>query len=743
MTQYTDLEATITSWEMFDKARRRYGLSLPDVGSFIPAVNSTMQNATQDWEPINNKTIWPLQLDWLRESVGIYETPTSVLQWLRSHRHVAQLWPHISRVDRNLVAYTHDKDSGEKDRKRTMSMGRFIRQFFPLYTDNFVRKLEETHRAELDPTIEIVRTIEEVEHVYRHMESDSGCMRYNKEHFSLSTYHPSAVYASPNFGVAVHRVGSTIKSRAVVWENPDDPDDKRYVRIYGDAVIEKKLKRNGYRLRGLAGAKMSVLHDEERGDTECVMPYLDPAGGNSYSGSKEKSYDATYACRLAHEPDKILLLNSSEVPRYRKLGVTVVDAQTQSGAISIPLSELAEVMVVDALTGETFSRLEHDPVPWWNGALETWTRQVPGDATFVNITNPVSGQNFRLYGQPVHIDAIRAPAPYSHLRDDERTLASHGLGWLDATHYGDRQLEQLVNCVKVGDGLVRTVDTYLVYETDAEGNRSHRNVHKDAIKAMRKMGYVSVGVLNKQKVVALSTDPNLIETAGGRKALRNIHDVGRLYDGQWEFTRNITVVHVGGIPLNVSKSMQDITQLQSLMVPDDLLDRRVTSYANSFNINDSRWRNQFLRMFGRFLLKHEGRIQQPHHGIPTTVENIIEAAKDVAQMTLPQAAEIHYSNTIIPWARAVLRSVELLERAYQKDVALAEAHALECIVPQSEDQWKPISNDLLEELDRMLGQPEPTFFRQQGTPDPRFQSVIQQTAAHIQEATGIRTFAIE
>lgn len=366
------------------------------------------------------------------------------------------------------------------------------------------------------------------------------------------------------------------------------------------------------------------------------------------------------------------------------------------------------------------------------------------DATFVNASNPVSGATFRLYGLPVHIDAIRAPAPYSHLRDDERTLSSHGLGYLDATHYGDRQLESLVTCVKVGDGLVRTVDTYLVYETDETGRRTSRNVHKDAIKAMRKMGYISVGVLNKQKVVALSSDPSLVETAGGRKAMRNIHDLGRLYDGQWEFTRNITVVHVGGIPMNVSKANQEVSYLQSLVVPDDLLDKRVTSYANTFSVSDSRWRNQFLRMFGRFLLKHEGRIQQPHHGIPTTVENIIEAAKDVVNMTLEQAAEIHYSNTIIPWARAVLRSVELLQRAYDKSIALAEATALECIVPQSEDEWKPISNDLLAELDRMLLQPEPTFFKPAPQQvDPRFHSVIQQTAAHIQEATGIRTLTIE
>lgn len=743
MTQYTDLEGNITSWEMFDKARRRYGLSLPDVSMFLPAVSTAMQTATQDYEPFNNKTVWPLQLDWLRESVGIYEAPTTVLQWMRTHRHVGQLWPHISRIDRTQIAYTHDAEQGKADRKRSVPIGRFIRAYFPLYTDNMVRRLEEIHRAELDPNVEIVRTMEDIEHVYRNMEADNGCMRYGKSHFSLATFHPSAVYASPNFGVAVHRVGASIKSRAVVWENPDDPTDKRYVRIYGDAVIEKKLQRAGYKLRGLAGTKMDVLEDDDR-EGECVMPYLDPAGGNSYSGSKERNYDATYACRLAHEPSKILLLNSSEVPRYRKLGVVCVDAQTQSGAISIPLSELAEVMVVDALTGERFSRLEHDPVPWWNGALETWTRQVPGDATFVNATHPVSGNNFRLYGQSVHIDAIRAAAPYSHLRDDERTLAAHGLGYLDATHYGDRQLESLVNCVKVGEGLIRTVDTYLVYESDEHGIRSSRNVHKDAIKAMRKMGYISVGVLNKQKVVALGTDPNLVETAGGRKAMRGIHDLGRLYDGQWEFTRNITVVHIGGIPLNISKSQQDITQLQSLVVPDEIIDKRLTSYAEAFNMNDKRWRNQFLRMFGRFLLKHEDRIQQPHHGIPTTVENVIEAAKDVVNMTLPQAAEIHYSNTIIPWARAVLRSVERLQYAYDRSIMLAEANAMECIVPQSEDQWKPINDDLLAELDRMLGQPEPTFFKPApAQADPRFHSVLESTASYIQQATGIRTLTVE
>jgi hypothetical protein len=74
-------------------------------------------------------------------------------------------------------------------------------------------------------------------------------MRYDMSHFGHQTYHPAAIYGSPNFSVAVHRdTKGTVKSRSVVGQ-PEDADDKRYVRIYGDAALQRKLERHGYKLK--------------------------------------------------------------------------------------------------------------------------------------------------------------------------------------------------------------------------------------------------------------------------------------------------------------------------------------------------------------------------------------------------------------------------------------------------------------------------------------------------------------
>jgi hypothetical protein len=66
-------------------------------------------------------------------------------------KHMHQLFPHISHEDAQMVAYTPDME-GVRDKKVRISIKNAPgTRFFPLYTDDAIRNLESSHRAELIP----------------------------------------------------------------------------------------------------------------------------------------------------------------------------------------------------------------------------------------------------------------------------------------------------------------------------------------------------------------------------------------------------------------------------------------------------------------------------------------------------------------------------------------------------------------------------------------------------------------
>lgn len=692
-----DLLANIVSREQFITIARKHRIVLPAVTSMVPELSSSMYHATGMEQSWSEATIWPLQRDATREVEGVYQPPTAVLNYLRSFKHIYQLFPHISREDPLKLAYTPDPEAAMKDKKISIAVGRFVRKFFPLFTDDTVRTLEAAHRAEMDPTLEIVTSLEDIEFVYRHMAGDTACMRYSTGHFNHAQYHPSAIYASPNFGVAVHRdAQGTVKSRAVIWTNPGDPDDKRYVRIYGDAALQRKLERAGYRMRGLKGAKVHALRDpawegSEYDRDRFVFPYIDPAGGIHFHGNKEAGFDARWAVRYDDDPDWIHLVTMDERKKLEALDIYTVDCSSQSGSLHVPLSHRGEVMVDCALTGVRFSRLEEEAVHWMQpDGTVGWVRHSEVNYQHVSRSMGQGSGAVMVYGTAASFEGRCLPEPWSHLLDTPLTLQLNNLVRLDPAHYpADRAVYGRTECTRLADdSWIKTKDAYQVQEQHGPIIDS-RFIHKDDASLLRKMGYVSVHPTSGMKLMVHSTDTRLVTTAGGKKAIKQLHELVLMWDGQWEFARNVDSVYIGGFSVHVKKG--DVLHREAAVVPHDNIKARIFLAGDEGHstLTNEDVKHQFRRYFGRFLHKPEGVIMEVYDRASVSVESIIAAASEIVTMPPEQVRDLHYTNVTLGWAKSVMRCVEMNEVQRLQEIEMAEANATSPDISQDWTDYAP------------------------------------------------------
>lgn len=200
---------------------------------------------------------------------------------------------HMSKDAPGYIAYTPDETHGKQDRRVKTTVGRYLKKFFPTLSDTEIRELTDAFRNRFGlEDVKIARTVEEITKVY--INGPNSCMSKNHDD-SLSSrdqygshVHPAAIYAYPGVAVAYLERANKINSRAVIFENPDDSADRRFIRVYGDEVLRLKLEAMGFKQGSLVGAKLAkiiarrtdnaVLHDTY------VTPYIDDmAGTGAYS----------------------------------------------------------------------------------------------------------------------------------------------------------------------------------------------------------------------------------------------------------------------------------------------------------------------------------------------------------------------------------------------------------------------------------------------------------------------------
>jgi hypothetical protein len=282
-----------------------------------------------------------------------------------NHHMAGQHFVHISRQDRTRVALTMSTRDGEEDRQTIMTFGKYLRKYYLLLTDAQIALIEAEHRSYIEAELLFARTAEDIERVYTTMLGDSGCMRYGRSGFTGAqplNAHPSAVYEAPGMAVAYTQdTEGRVKSRSVVWVNPSDANDKRYVRTYGDAqLIDKLLTKEGYKARDLVGAKLRAIPLVTDGEVEegrYVMPYLDGVKGD------QQKPNGTYGILTGDGYVKLLTID--EAHRLNSLQYdTAVRLKLTSGVMAMKL--MPDMSYTSELTGMVWSLLDSGKVKVWH-----------------------------------------------------------------------------------------------------------------------------------------------------------------------------------------------------------------------------------------------------------------------------------------------------------------------------------------------------------------------------------------
>lgn len=284
------------------------------------------------------KVPWWHEREMMRIKHGIYKA-TVLTDGLNA------AWPgqhavHVSREDPAQLAYTASVEDGERDKQLRVSPGRFIRKYFPLFTDKQIQALEETHKADLDSTYLVARTEADIRMVYTTMQGDSGCMRRGGEWFGGTNTHPSVAYTGPGFGVAYLRSPSNhIIARCVIWVNPEKPDDKRAVRIYGHPTLKRKLLADGFTFKALTGAKLAKvpLPKAANHDNHYYLPYLD--GPEGYQSDQAGSH-----VRISVDGNHLEIISASTATKVAQQGFSVAQARTTAGAVRLNPPPAEEVL---------------------------------------------------------------------------------------------------------------------------------------------------------------------------------------------------------------------------------------------------------------------------------------------------------------------------------------------------------------------------------------------------------------
>lgn len=348
------LSQKIDSKEKFEQliAPHMCGIGYMSGGEFYGPMGISLTN-----------NIWWASREKLRLLHGFYEV-SPILAKL-NHHSFGQHFVHISRQDRTRIALTMSTRDGEEDRQTIMTFGKYLRKYYLLLTDAQITLIEAEHRSYIEAELLFARTAEDIERVYTTMVGDTGCMRYGLSGFSgvnPLNVHPSAVYEAPGMAVAYTQdVNGRVKSRSVVWVNPSDANDKRYVRTYGDAqLIDKLLAKEGYKAKDLAGAKIRAIPLVQDGavvEGKYVMPYLDGVKGD------QQKFNGTYGCLTGD--GYVKLLTTDEAHRLNGIEYdTAVRLKLTSGVMA--MKPVPDLTYTSELTGTVWSVLDSDKVKAWH-----------------------------------------------------------------------------------------------------------------------------------------------------------------------------------------------------------------------------------------------------------------------------------------------------------------------------------------------------------------------------------------
>ena len=215
--------------------------------------------------------------------------------WLENKEIHKLHFAHRSKIKDSCLAYTESPEKGSQDRQTRIKAGAYLTKYFSHILDesqiNYYARLHAAASGDLESTIKIAITADEIEHVYTH--GPESCMSYSASDFE-GDCHPVRVYGDSDLQLAyVDRKSDyhskPIAARALIW-----PDRKIYGRVYPTperysddkrtiaraeySALITALESIGYTSGRFDGAKIRRIENTNRRGG-FIMPYLDGIAG--------------------------------------------------------------------------------------------------------------------------------------------------------------------------------------------------------------------------------------------------------------------------------------------------------------------------------------------------------------------------------------------------------------------------------------------------------------------------------
>ena len=461
---------------------------------------------------------WWLMREYGRIETEVYPVPTNVIDSLNILN--PQYALHIAEEDPTQIAYTPDKGYGEADRQVRTGLARFITKYYPHLPDDHIRDLQAEHLAELDSTFEVL-TGEDMIAVYT-----SGAVGACMSKGDIS-YHgqvnPTKVYDVPNVGMAVLRdKDGKISARTMVYT--PTPEDKRFIRCYGDSKLRPKLERSGYRAGTWHGVEFQTIPMGPSYADTYIMPYLDGEGG---MGSWEKSMVAL----IDHKITSVTLEMSSSIKRINPSGVQCAISTT--GSIILGNVDSTKFKATCMLTGVEINLLTQRSYDFWDGVTLGKITDTSEHEDLDRVYYTTNQQARVLSTTPrfitrgrYYIDTTSLRLACGFVRLDP-TLYPEEQGWFQKGDYDNPAIETYEGAwVKKADAV------YVAALRD--GSVQFRYAHESTIS----IGYVKLHAIHKGILYYAAPGVKVVKTVTGRKVVPKLYPVVQLYNGQWDFSRN-------------------------------------------------------------------------------------------------------------------------------------------------------------------------------------------------------------
>lgn len=596
MSTIEKLSQKITNEEVFEGLIQ--GLDYPAnfAAAFVPITAKPLRNYP-----------WWLRREYYRKSEGVYPESTSVLDACN------QMYPylavHVSKEDKNFIAYTPDRNSGENDRQIKTTLGKFLMKYYPHYPDHTIGELVADHLGDMDNTF-LMASGPEITSLYLENGADDNgaCMSKGAEMYAgCDGHHPTEIYDAPNIFMAYLRDSEgKISARAMVYHASET--DKRIIRVYLNQVLKRKLIRSGYKVGAWHGAQFKTIPvGPKSGKVQrYVVPYLD---GEGAAGSAERSSVAVIGGKLTS-------INTATAAKLAdKFGSSAyVQAVNTTGYYNLQDIPEKEIYRTCQLTGESINMLTDDTVTYYHNGEFIEVKKTAATTAFMGRARKTVGGSLQKVWAAEGTPEFRDPGTGYQTIDDDLQRKAAGCRKLDPRYYSaeeaagwiDRDAWRYSNeYVQSGDFLLRSGDSVQAI-TVSEADRA-----KGVISAVHNQeigkDWVKVHARTKGENIYAAPDVVIHRTRNGRKVVKGVHIVHQsVKSGIWDFQRSMTQHSMFGDTfwLLNTETPVDITQERAIAAVRRML---ASEMADGYDLNAAvgllvrRRISDYLRIDNRYL----------------------------------------------------------------------------------------------------------------------------------------------